>query len=88
MEEPVPPHPPAWKIVDRVDMRGARVGGAQIHERHANFIVNLGGARAADVIGLMAETRRRALARLQVALEPEIHLWGFDPAQLARVGAA
>ncbi|MDE2719025.1 UDP-N-acetylmuramate dehydrogenase [Candidatus Palauibacter polyketidifaciens] len=87
-KNPGPPHPPAWKIVDEVEMRGARVGGARIHERHANFIVNLGGARAADVIGLMAETRRRALARLRVALEPEIHLWGFDPAQLARVGAA
>ena len=87
-KNPDPPHPPAWKIVDRVGMRGARVGGARIHERHANFVVNLGAARAADVIELMAETRRRALARLRVALEPEIHLWGFDPPQLARVGAA
>ena len=87
-KNPGPPHPSAWQIVDRAGMRGARVGGAQVHERHANFIVNLGGARAADVIELMAETRRRALARLRVALEPEVHLWGFDPAQLARVGAA
>ncbi len=87
-KNPGPPHPPAWEIVDRVGMRGARIGGAWIHERHANFIVNLGGARAADVIGLMAETRRRALARLRVALEPEIQLWGFDAAQLARVGVA
>ena len=87
-KNPGPPHPPAWEIVDRVGMRGVQVGGARIHERHANFIVNLGGARAADVIELMAETRRRALARLRVALEPEIHLWGFDAAQLARVGAA
>ena len=69
-------------------MRGTRVGNARIHERHANFIVNLGDARAADVIGLMAETRRRALARLGVELEPEIHLWGLEPAQLALVGAA
>ena len=87
-KNPGPPHPPAWEIVDRVGMRGVQIGGARIHERHANFIVNLGGARAADVIGLMADTRRRALARLRVALEPEIHLWGFDAAQLAQVGAA
>ncbi len=87
-KNPGPPHPPAWKIVNQVAMGGSRVGNAQIHARHANFIVNLGGARATDVIKLMAETRRRALARLRVALEPEIHLWGFDPAQLAHVGAA
>ncbi|WP_420448575.1 FAD-binding protein [Candidatus Palauibacter sp.] len=86
-KNPGSPHPPAWEIVDSVEMRGARVGNARIHERHANFIVNLGGARAADVIGLMAETRRRALARLGVTLEPEIQLWGVEPAQLALVGA-
>ena len=87
-KNPGPPHPPAWRIVDEAGMRGARIGGAQIAERHANFIVNLGGARAADVLDLMAETRRRAQARLGVTLEPEIHLWGFETDQLARVGGA
>lgn len=86
-KNPAPPHPSAWQIVDDVGMRGARVGGARIHERHANFIVNLGSARAADVIELMAETRSRAIARLGVSLEPEIHLWGFEPSLLASVGA-
>ena len=80
-------HPPAWKIVDEVGMRGKRVGSAQIAERHANFILNLGNARADDVLDLMAETRRRAYERLGVRLEPEIRLWGFEPDRLALVGA-
>ena len=87
-KNPAPPHPPAWRIVREVGMRGARIGGAQIAEHHANFIVNLGDARSADVLELMAETRRRALERLGVALEPEIHLWGFAPEERASVGAA
>ena len=78
---------PAWRVVERVGMRGARSGGARIAERHANFIVNEGGARAEDVLRLMAETRRRGLEELGVALEPEIRLWGFDPEELASVGA-
>ncbi|WP_419936608.1 UDP-N-acetylmuramate dehydrogenase [Candidatus Palauibacter sp.] len=87
-KNPGPPHPAAWRIIEEVGMRGVRVGGAQVAERHANFIVNLGGARAGDVLALMAETRRRALTRFAVALEPEIHLWGFAPEERARVGAA
>ncbi len=78
----------AWQIVERVGMRGARRGRAQIAEKHANFIVNLGGARAEDIVWLMATTRRRAFEQLGVRLEPEIQLWGFAPEQLQAVGAA
>ena len=58
-----------------------------ITERHANFIVNLGGATAADILGLMVETRRRAYEELGVSLEPEIRLWGFTDDELRAVGA-
>ena len=67
---------------------GAVRGGAQITERHANFIANLGGATAADVLWLMAETRRRVREQAGVDLEPEIRLWGFEPHELASVGVA
>ncbi len=87
-KNPGPPYGSAWEIVDRVGMRGARRGDAQISERHANFIVNLGRARAADVIDLMSETRHRAHEQLGVWLVPEIHLWGFDDERLRLVGAA
>jgi UDP-N-acetylmuramate dehydrogenase len=68
-------------------MRGARRGDAQIAERHANFIVNLGDAKAEDVVALMSETRRRAREELGIDLEPEIRLWGFSADELALVGA-
>jgi UDP-N-acetylmuramate dehydrogenase len=86
-KNPGPPHGSAWEIVDRVGMRGARRGDAQIAERHTNFIVNLGKARAEDVLALMTETRARAHEQLGVWLEPEIHMWGFEAEQLRQVGA-
>lgn len=76
----------AWELVDAVGMRGARSGGARITEKHANFIANVGGARAADVLELMRETRRRVLEQHGVALEPEIRFWGFEPEELEAVG--
>lgn len=86
-KNPGPPHESAWRVVERVGMRGARRGDAQISDRHANFIVNHGGATAADVLALMAETRRRALEALGVSLDPEIILWGFHEEELQAVGA-
>lgn len=85
-KNPAPPAPSAWELVDRVGMRGARRGGAEISAKHANFIVNTGGASAADVVGLMVETRRRVLDETGIALEPEIVFWGFDREVLAELG--
>lgn len=87
-KNPGKPHGPAWRVVERVGMRGARRGGAQVSEKHANFIVNLGEATAADVLGLMAEIHRLAREELGVGLEPEIQLWGFTEEELRSVGAA
>ncbi len=86
-KNPGPPHGSAWELVDRAGMRGAEKGGARIAERHANFIVNVGDARACDVLSLMAETRRRVHDEEGIWLEPEIRLWGFDAGDLASVGA-
>ena len=86
-KNPGPPHGSAWEVVDRAGMRGAVCGGAQITERHSNFIANLGGATAADVLWLMAETRRRVADAEGLWLEPEICLWGFEADELASVGA-
>lgn len=77
----------AWELVDAVGMRGARAGGAQITEKHANFVANLGGAKAENVLELMSETRRRALDQFGIALEPEIRFWGFETEELRSVGA-
>lgn len=77
----------AWELVDAVGMRGARSGGAQIAEKHANFIVNLDNARAEHVLELMRETRRRVFEQEGIDLEPEIRFWGFDADELRSVGA-
>ena len=77
----------AWELVDAVGMRGARAGGAQIAEKHANFITNLDRARAEHVLELMRETRRRVFEQVGVALEPEIRFWGFELDELRSVGA-
>ncbi len=87
-KNPEPPRPSAWRLVDQVGMRGARRGGAQVSEKHANFIVNLGGARAQDVVDLLVETRRRVLEATGIALEPEIQFWGFEEDVLRELGVA
>lgn len=85
---PGPPFGSAWEVVERVGMRGARQGDAQIADKHANFIVNHGNARADDVLALMIETRRRAHEELGVLLEPEVVLWGFPKETLSLLGVA
>lgn len=49
----------AWQLIDAAGCRGLRVGGAQVSEMHCNFLINTGGATAADVEGLGEEVRRR-----------------------------
>ncbi len=85
-KNPGSPHGPAWEVVARAGMRGAVRGGAQITERHANFIANVGDATAADVLWLMAETHRRVRESEGILLQPEIRLWGFEPEELQSVG--
>ncbi len=85
-KNPGAPWGSAWQLVERVGMRGARRGGAQITERHSNFIANLGDASASDVWWLMAETRRRVREEVGIDLEPEIRLWGFSADELTAIG--
>lgn len=62
----------AGALIEQVHLKGHRIGQAQISTLHANWIVNLGGATAADVTGLMAEAQRRVLAETGVTLTPEV----------------
>jgi UDP-N-acetylenolpyruvoylglucosamine reductase len=66
----------AGRMLEACGLRGHRMGGAQISPRHANFIENAGGARAADALALMAEARRRALDEYGVELEHEVRFFG------------
>lgn len=62
----------AWQVVDQLKLRGHRVGGAQFSEKHSNFIVNLGGARASDVLELIHLAKSRAQNELKIQLEEEV----------------
>ena len=71
----------AGRLIEAAGLKGTIKGRAQISDRHANFIVNLGGARAADVVELIALARRTVLEKSGVALQPEVRLVGdFEPA--------
>jgi UDP-N-acetylenolpyruvoylglucosamine reductase len=75
-----PPGDAAGRLIDACGLKGRRIGGAQISPKHANFIVNVGGATADDVLALMAEMRDRVRERFGIDLEPEIRVVGRAPA--------
>lgn len=62
----------AWKLIDEAGMRGARRGAAQMSELHANFMLNTGGASAADLEGLGEEVRKKVFQNSGISLEWEI----------------
>jgi UDP-N-acetylmuramate dehydrogenase len=68
----------AGRLIDECGLKGRRVGGAEISALHANFVVNTGGARAADVLALMDEARRVVLEKRGVRLEDEVLVVGED----------
>jgi UDP-N-acetylmuramate dehydrogenase len=71
-----PPGHYAGRLIEEVGLKGLRIGGAMVSPKHANFIVNVGGATAADVRALMDEVRLRVWERKRVRLEPEVKLVG------------
>ena len=62
----------AGKLIMDAGLRGYRIGGAQISEKHCGFVVNTGQASAKDVLELMEEVRRQVKEKFHVDLEPEI----------------
>lgn len=67
----------AAAMIDGAGCKGLAVGGAQVSEKHAGFVVNRGGATAADVKALMAQVQRRVLEKYGVELQPEVRFLGF-----------
>ena len=71
-----PPGDKAWRLVDAAGCRGLTMGGAQVSEKHANFLINTGEATSADIEGLGEEVRRRVSNSQGVMLEWEIQRVG------------
>jgi UDP-N-acetylmuramate dehydrogenase len=78
------PSGPSWKreggprtagqLIEAAGLKGHRVGAVEVSPMHANYFVNTGGARAAEVRGLIEEVQRRVQAEFGVMLEPEVKL--------------
>ncbi|MBM3318758.1 MAG: UDP-N-acetylmuramate dehydrogenase [Candidatus Eisenbacteria bacterium] len=75
-----PPGEPAGRLIERAGLAGRSVGDARVAEGHANYIVNHGRARAADVLKLLRLIRERVREESGVALELEVQLVGFPQA--------
>jgi UDP-N-acetylmuramate dehydrogenase len=71
----------AWKVIDDAGMRGARIGGAQMSLMHSNFLINAGGATAADLEILGEEVRKRVFQNARITLEWEIMRVGEPSAE-------
>ena len=68
----------AWALIDASGCRGMTLGGAQVSEKHCNFLLNLGSATSADIEALGEEVRRRVRAKTNIALEWEIQRIGVE----------
>lgn len=68
----------AGKLIQDAGLRGYRVGGAQVSEKHTGFVVNAGNATAADVVALIADVQQRVFEDAGVRLEPEVRMWGME----------
>ena len=73
-----PAETPAWQLIERAGLRGLRIGDAMISDKHANFIINLGHARAEDVRALIATAQARIAQETGIELKPEIEFFNFN----------
>ncbi len=73
-----PSDKPAGKIIEEAGGKGMRIGGAEVSEKHANFIVNTGGASAADVLALIRAVRQLVKDKYGIELQPEVRIIGEE----------
>jgi len=66
----------AGRLIDLCGLKGEKIGGACVSERHANFILNQDNASSGDVLKLMGLIKKRVKGKFRVTLEPEIKIWG------------
>ena len=66
----------AGKLIQDAELRGYRVGGAQVSEKHCGFVINTGDATANDVLQLISDVKKEVYDKFQVELEPEVKMIG------------
>jgi UDP-N-acetylmuramate dehydrogenase len=80
-----PPNTFAARLIEQAGLKGKRIGNAQISEKHANFIVNLGAAKATEIIQLLELARRTVYQNSGIQLELEVKLYGFQQKMIGQV---
>ena len=73
-----PPNHPAWQLIEEIGYRGKVIGGAMVSDKHANFIVNIGGAKAADVEQLINEIQSRVMQQYGITLTTEVEKFNWN----------
>ncbi|MFH1643019.1 MAG: UDP-N-acetylmuramate dehydrogenase [Patescibacteria group bacterium] len=73
-----PKNDSAGRIIDQAGLRGKKIGNVQVSEKHANFIVNLGGGKAKDVVKLIELIKETVKEKFKINLEEEIQYVGFN----------
>jgi UDP-N-acetylmuramate dehydrogenase len=68
----------AWKLIDAAGLRGSSVGGAAVSELHSNFLINRGGATAADFLSLADRVKQAVFEQSGIRLEEEVRIVGED----------
>ena len=71
------PYKAGW-LIEQTGLKGYQIGGAQVSQLHANFILNCGGATASDIFSLIRYIQEQVEQRWAVCLEPEVRILGFD----------
>ncbi|BAY26565.1 UDP-N-acetylenolpyruvoylglucosamine reductase [Calothrix sp. NIES-2100] len=69
------PHSAGW-LIEQTGLKGFQIGGAQVAQLHANFIVNRGGAKASDIFCLIRHIQHQVQDRWSILLEPEVKMLG------------
>ena len=73
-----PPGQKAWKLIEAAGLKGTRVGGAQVSDKHSNFLINAEGATAKDFRALMELVKKTVKEKMDVELEPEVRIVGVE----------
>jgi UDP-N-acetylmuramate dehydrogenase len=62
-------------LIDQAGLKGLRVGGAEVSDRHANYIVAHADAKSADVLALIEQVQSQVRQRFSMELEPQLQVW-------------
>jgi UDP-N-acetylmuramate dehydrogenase len=68
-------HAAAW-LIEQMGLKGYQIGGARVAERHANFILNCGGAKASDIFQIIRHIQQQVEHHWSLCLEPEVKILG------------